>query len=65
MSSEGSEQMLTLLKELSVYKSLDGDYKDSPKSRVETEAYEERERRRQEIKQEMHKLAAESKNRPA
>jgi hypothetical protein len=28
MSSEGSEQMLTLLKELSVYKALDGDYKD-------------------------------------
>jgi hypothetical protein len=62
MSSEGSEQMLTLLKELSVYKALDGDYKDSTKSRDETEAYEERERRRQEIKQEMQELAAESKN---
>jgi len=64
MSSEGSEQMLTLLQELSVYKALDGDYKDSPKSRAETEAYEERERRRQEIKQEMQKLAAESTNGP-
>jgi hypothetical protein len=65
MSSEGSEQMLTLLKELSVYKALDGDYEDGPKSRAETEAYEERERRRQDIKQEMQELATESKNGPA
>ena len=43
MSSEGSEQMLTLLKELSVYKALDGDYKAGPKGRAETETYEERE----------------------
>ncbi len=65
MSSEGSEQMLTLLKELSVYKALDGDYKAGPKGRAETETYEERERRRQEIKQEMQELATESKNGPA
>ena len=44
MSSEGSEQMLTLLKELSVYKALDGDYKAGHKGPAETEAYEERER---------------------
>jgi len=65
MSSEESEQMLTLLKELSVYKALDGGYEAGPKSRAETEAYEERERRRQDIKQEMQELATESKNRPA
>ncbi len=57
--------MLTLLKELSVYKALDENYKDGLNSRAETEAYEERERRRQEIKQEMQKLAAESKNGPS
>ena len=62
MRSEGSEQMLTLLKELSVYKALDEGYKAGPKGRAETEAYEERERRRQEIKQEMQELATESKN---
>ncbi len=64
MGSEGSEQMLTFLKELSVYKALDADYKAGPKSRAETEAYEGRERRRQEIKQEMQDLATESKNSP-
>jgi len=53
--------MLTLLKELSVYKAMDEDYKAGAKGRVEAEAYEERERRRQEIKQEMDDLAAESK----
>lgn len=62
MSSEESEQMLGLLKELSVYKTMDDDYGLGPKSRVETEAYEERERRRQGIRQEMHDLAAESKS---
>jgi hypothetical protein len=65
MSSEGSEQMLTLLKELSVYKAMDEDYQAGPKGRAETEAYEERERRCQEIKQEMQKLAAERKSHPA
>ncbi|MGO9519000.1 MAG: hypothetical protein ACLPND_18365 [Candidatus Korobacteraceae bacterium] len=54
--------MLTLLKELSVYKALDGDYKAGPNGRAETEAYEERERRRQKIKQEMQELATETKN---
>jgi hypothetical protein len=64
MSSEGSEQMLHLLKELSVYKAMDEDYRAGTKAQVETEAYEERERRRQGIKQEMQKLAAESKSDP-
>ena len=61
MSSEESEQMLTLLKELSVYKALDGDYEAGAKGEAETEAHEERERRRQEIKQEMQELATQSK----
>ena len=47
MSREGSEQMLSLLKELAVFKVMDQDYRAGPKGRVETEAYGERERRRQ------------------
>ena len=56
--------MLILLKELSVYKAMDEDYGAGLKDRVEAEACEERERRRQEIKQEMHNLAAGSKSDP-
>jgi membrane protein insertase Oxa1/YidC/SpoIIIJ len=65
MSSEGSEQMLSLLKELAVFKAMDQDYRAGPKGQAETEAYGERERRRQEIKQEMQELAAESKGNPS
>ena len=61
MSSDESNGMLNLLKELSVYKTLDEEYITGAKGAVETEAYEERERRRLEIKQEMHTLVAESK----
>lgn len=57
--------MLGLLKELSVYNAMDEDYSAGPKGRVETEAYEVRERRRQEIKQEMQTLAAENKSHPS
>jgi hypothetical protein len=38
MSREGSEQMLSLLKELAVFKAMDQDYRAGPKGRVETEA---------------------------
>jgi hypothetical protein len=62
MSSEGSEQMLGLLKELSVYKAMDEEYAGIAKSEIETEAHKRRERRRQEIRQEMQALAAESKS---
>ena len=62
MSSEASNEMLNLLKELSVYEAMDNDYGAGVKGRVEAEAHEERERRRQEIIQEMHKLAADRKN---
>ena len=65
MSSEGCEKMLGLLKELSVYNAMDEDYGGGTKDPVETEAYKERERRRQEIKQEMQKLAAENKSHPS
>ena len=53
--------MLSLLKELSVYKSMDEDYAAGAKGRVETEAFENRGRRRQAIAQEMQRLAADSK----
>ena len=65
MSSEGCEKMLGLLKELSVYNAMDEDYGGGTKHPVKTEAYKERERRRQEIKQEMQKLAAENKGHPS
>lgn len=62
MSNEGSEQMLGLLKELSVYKTMDEDYTAGPQNETAAEGHEGRERRRREIKQEMHTLAAESKS---
>ena len=65
MSSEGSEQMLGLLQELSVLKVMDEEYDSGPKSHMETEAHQRRERRRQEITQEMQTLAAQSKRGPS
>ncbi len=65
MSSEASNEMLSLLKELSVYNPMDEDYKAGARGRMESEAYEQRERRRREIKQEMHSLAVEKKDDPA
>jgi hypothetical protein len=65
MSSEGSEQMLTLLKELSVYKAMDEDYRGGFAGEAETEAYLQRERRRHVIVQEMQNLAAEKKTSPS
>jgi len=62
MSSDASNEMLSLLKELSVYKAMDEEYNAGARGRLESEAYEERERRRPKITQEMHDLAAEIKN---
>ena len=62
MSSDESNEMLSLLKELSVYRTLDEEHIAGAKGGVEFAAFEERERRRLEIKQEMHALVAESKN---
>jgi hypothetical protein len=64
MSSEGSDHMLTLLKELSVYKAMDEDYRAGSRSKAETEAYLQRERRRHEIGQEMLSPGAERKTSP-
>ena len=61
MSSERSDQMLTLLKELSVHKAMDQEYRGGSGNQAETEAYLERKRRRLEIGREMLSLAAESK----
>ena len=61
MSSEGSDQILTLLKELSVYKAMDEEYRGGSGNEAETKAYLDRERRRPEIGREMLSLAAESK----
>ncbi len=61
MSSEGSDQMLMLLKELSVYKAMDEDYRGGSAGEAETAAYVQRERRRHAIAQEMQNLAAEKK----
>ena len=63
--SERSDAMLIILKELSVYKVMDEDYGAGLKGRVEAKAYKERQRRRQEIKQEIRNLAADSKSDPA
>jgi hypothetical protein len=62
MSNEGSEQMLGLLKELSVYKAMDKDYAGGAGSKADAEAYKRRDRRRQEIREEMQALATESKS---
>jgi len=64
MSSERSDQMLTLLKELSVHKAMDQEYRGGSGNQAETEAYLERKRRRPEITREMLSLAAESKAAP-
>jgi hypothetical protein len=61
MSSEASNEMLSLLKELSVYKAMDEDYRAGAQGRMEAEAFDERERRRLEINLEIQNLAAESK----
>ena len=56
MSSEASERMLGLLKEMSVYKAMDDENANRADSEAGAEAFRNRERRRQEIKLEMHEL---------
>ncbi len=65
MSSDASIEMLSLLKELSVYKAMDEEYMAGDKGQIESNAHDDRERRRLEIKQEMHDLASKSKSGPA
>jgi len=60
MSGNESNQMLNLIKELSVYKTLDEEYLAGAQGSVQAAAYAERRRRRREISQEMQSLAAEN-----
>ncbi len=65
MSSDASDEMMTLLKELSVYKVMDEEYRDGSRNQADIDAHEQRGRRRHEIGQAMQDLAAESKSGPA
>jgi hypothetical protein len=58
MSSQESEQMLALLKELSLLKVLDTEYAGSPKTNSERDAHRQRQQRHREIAEEIKALAA-------
>ena len=60
MSSEGSDQMMALLQELSVLKELDAALEANP-TESERQAYQRRQQRREEIGLEMKGLAEEKK----
>jgi len=62
MSSPESEQVLTLLKELSVIKELDGEYEVAPKTESERDAHRLRQQRHQEIGTEIKAVAEQKKN---
>ena len=57
MGSRESEQMLALLKELSMLKMLDTEYQGGPKTDSEQDAHRIRQQRHQEITQAMKTLA--------
>jgi hypothetical protein len=58
MSSQESEQMLALLKELSLLKLLDAEYARSPKTDSERDAHRQRQQRHREIAEEIKAIAA-------
>jgi tellurite resistance protein len=58
MSSQESEQMLALLKELSLLKVLDMEYAASPRTDSERDAHRQRQQRHQEIAEEIKALGA-------
>jgi hypothetical protein len=62
MSSHESEQVLTLLKELSLLKELDSGYEAGPKTEAERGAHRLRQQRHQEIAEEIKALADQKKN---
>lgn len=62
MSNEESEQVLALLKELSVLKKLDSEYEDSPKTESERDAHRLRQQRHREITEEIKALAEQKNN---
>jgi hypothetical protein len=51
MRSHESEEVLTLLKELSALKELDSEYEDGPKTESERDAHRSRQQRHREPKQ--------------
>lgn len=61
MSSQESEEMLVLLKELSMLKTLDSEYEAGSKSDADQEAHRLRQRRHKEIGEEMKALAEQKK----
>ena len=62
MSSNESEQVLALLKELSLLKELDTRYEAGLKTESEQDAHRLRQQRHQEIAEEIKALAAQKKN---
>lgn len=62
MSSHESEQVLTLLKELSLLKELDNGSEVGSKTESERDAHRLRQQRLQEITEEIKALAAQKKN---
>ncbi len=61
MGDAESEQVLTLLKELSLLKELDSLYEAGPKTEAEREAYLLRKQRHEKIAQEIKALAVQKK----
>lgn len=61
MSSDVSEQMMSLLKEMAILKELDNDFDNGAKTPEAVKAGDDRRRRREEIGVQMRKLAEEKK----
>lgn len=61
MSSDVSEQVMSLLKEMAILKELDNDFAIGAKTPEAVKADEDRQRRREEIGVQMRKLAEEKK----
>jgi predicted transcriptional regulator len=62
MTNHESEEVLTLLKELSVLKELDSEYEDGPKTESDRDAHRLRQIRHREITEEIKALAERKKN---
>ena len=62
MSGHESEQVLILLKELSVLKQLDGEYESCSKTKPDMDAHRQRQQRHREITEEIKALADQKRN---
>lgn len=62
MSGQESEQVLILLKELSVLKQLDNEYESCSKTNPDQDAHRRRQQRHQEITEEIKALADQKQN---